>query len=145
MKKAGGRGGPPALPVEGDKRRKKLGDLGERLAREHLEQAGYRVIESNWRCEIGELDLVAWHADCLIFVEVRTRRGASTGGPEASLTLTKRNRLQHLSEAYLVSHPELSDSAGQWPSCRVDLVAIEFDSSGRLTRLEIRQNVVEGS
>ena len=63
-----------------------LGNLGERLAAGKLTEMGYRVICTNWRCEIGELDIVAWHGDCLAFIEVRTRRGGRAGTPEESIT-----------------------------------------------------------
>ena len=127
----------------GKNERKKLGDLGERLALARLETLGYRIVETNWRCEIGELDIVAWHGQCLIFIEVRTRRGGRAGSPEDSITLTKQNRLIHLSEVYLQTHPALSDSHGEWPPCRIDLAAVEFDDVGRLVRLQIRSNIVE--
>ena len=129
----------------GDKRRKQLGDLGERLAAGKLAELGYRLIETNWRCEIGELDAVAWHEKCLVFIEVRTRKGNGAGSPEESLTPIKQQRLLRLVEAYLEVHTEYWDARGQWPPCRIDLVAIEFDLGGRLTRLQVRQNVVEGS
>src|SRR5690348_12429273 len=97
-----------------DKRRKRLGDLGERLAAGKLAELGYNLIETNWRCEIGELDAVAWHEKCLVFIEVRTRRGNGAGSPEESLTSTKQQRLQRLVEAYLEVHTEFWDVRGQW-------------------------------
>jgi putative endonuclease len=127
----------------GDKRRKMLGDLGERLAAGKLEALGYKLIETNWRCEIGELDAVAWHEQCLVFIEVRTRRGNGAGSPEDSLTVVKQQRLQRLVEAYLDSHSALLDERGQFPPCRIDLAAVEFSVDGRLLRLQIRQNVIE--
>lgn len=126
-----------------NKRRKKLGDLGERLASARLTALGYDLIETNWRCEIGELDIVAWHGQCLTFIEVRTRRGSGAGTPEDSITITKRQRLQHLVEAYLQAHSHLLDPRGEWPPCRVDLAAVEFDQAGRLVRLQVRQNILD--
>ncbi len=126
------------------KGRKKLGDLGERLAVARLGELGYRVIETNWRCEFGELDAVAWDGPCLAFIEVRTRRGNRAGSPEDSLTPLKQHRLQNLVEAYLNSHSHLLNERTEPPPCRIDLAAIEFDSAGHLIRLEVRRNVVEG-
>ncbi len=122
--------------------RKKLGNLGERLAAGKLTEMGYRVVCTNWRCEIGELDIVAWHGECLVFIEVRTRRGKHAGSPEESITQTKRQRLQNLVEAYLFSHSELQDGIGQPPACRVDLAAVEFEPGGKLVRLDLIENII---
>ena len=122
--------------------RKTLGNLGELLAAGKLTEMGYRIISTNWRCEIGELDIVAWHGDCLTFVEVRTRRGGRAGTPEESITPVKRQRLQNLVEAYLISHTELQDGKGQPPPCRVDLAAVEFEPGGKLVRLDLIENII---
>jgi putative endonuclease len=103
---------------------------------------GYRIISTNWRCEIGELDIVAWHGDCLTFIEVRTRRGGRAGTPEESITPAKRQRLQNLVDAYLISHSELQDGKGQPPPCRVDLAAVEFEPGGKLVRLDLIENII---
>ena len=129
----------------GNKSRKNLGNFGEHLAASHLTQLGYTLIETNWRCAIGEVDIVAWHAQCLTFIEVRTRRGGGAGTPEDSITPTKQLRLQQLVEAYLQAHPALLDSQGEPPPCRIDLAAIEFDREGKLTRLQVRPNIIEGN
>jgi len=100
------------------------------------------VICTNWRCKIGELDIVAWHGECLVFIEVRTRRGGHAGTPEESITPAKRQRLQSLVEAYLFSHSELQDGRGQPPPCRVDLAAVEFEPGGKLVRLDLLQNII---
>ncbi|HEX2911135.1 MAG TPA: YraN family protein [Chloroflexia bacterium] len=125
--------------------RKKLGDLGERLSVAKLTELGYRVIETNWRCEIGELDVVAWHGECLTFIEVRTRKGGGAGTPEDSISPAKQQRLLSLAEAYLQANPGLYNTPNEYPPCRIDMAAVEFDAAGRLTRLQIRQNIVESS
>ena len=58
--------------------RRALGALGERLAAEHLERAGYRIVERNYRTRYGELDIVASGERCLVFCEVKT---SAPGGP----------------------------------------------------------------
>jgi putative endonuclease len=125
-----------------NKARKNLGNLGERLAAGKLTELGYRVICTNWRCEIGELDIVAWHGDCLTFIEVRTRRGLRAGTPEESITPAKRQRLQNLVEAFLYAHSELCDGSGQPPPCRIDLAAVEFEPGGKLVRLDVIENII---
>ena len=119
-------------------RRKLLGDLGERLAAQYLEKEGYLIRERNYRCPIGEIDLVATEGDCLVFVEVRTRRGKRFGSPEESMTLTKQQRLVDLAQSYLVERGE------EPPGWRIDLVAVEFSPRGVLERVELVRNAVVG-
>jgi putative endonuclease len=114
-----------------------LGNRGEELAARLLVQKGYRIVARNWRCRIGELDLVTEHSGCLVFVEVRTRRGESLGSAEESITTAKRMRLAALAESYV----QACDWPGDW---RIDVVAIELDALGRLIRLDHYENAVTG-
>ena len=116
--------------------RQKLGALGERLAKEHLERRGYTILETNYRSVTGELDLVALESGCLVFVEVRTRRGRAFGTPEDSVTPDKARRLVALAEEYAQSHPELPGDL------RIDLAAVELSERGNLIRIEIITNAV---
>lgn len=127
-----------------DKRKKSLGNFGEKITAERLYEYGYRLIETNWRCELGEVDIIAWHDKCLTFIEVRTRRGSSAGTPEESVTPAKQRRLVQLVEAYLQLHPDLQNAQGEFPPCRIDLAAVEFDTAGHLIRLQIRKNIIAG-
>lgn len=120
--------------------RQGLGDAGERLAQQVLGRHGYRIQEVNRSFDgLGELDIVAQDGDCLVFVEVRTRRGDSYGTPEDSLTPRKRSRLVSLANAWLEANGAESKP---W---RIDLVAVEMDRTGRLLRVEIVKNAVEDS
>ncbi len=116
--------------------RQNLGRWGEQMAAQHLETQGYEVIEHNWRCRRGEIDLVARAADVLVFVEVKTRRGRDYGTPEEAITRTKAKRLLQLGQQYLLEH-DLEEI--EW---RVDLVAVELDSQGKLIRCEHVPNIV---
>jgi putative endonuclease len=120
--------------------RQGLGAAGERLAVEHLRRRGYRILDTNWREPgLGELDIVAQDGDCLVGVEVRTRRGDLFGSPEESMTPRKQQRLASLVQAWLqANRPD--DPEPRW---RVDLVAVQMDSTGRLQRLEVIQDSVE--
>lgn len=117
--------------------RRGLGRKGERLAAQHLSAMGYQILTRNWRCEIGEVDLVALDGCCLVFVEVRTRRGRSLGTPEESITTRKRQRLWELAWTYVVAHGWTGDS-------RIDVVAIEMDRRGNVLRIEHYENAVTG-
>ena len=117
--------------------RQGLGRRGEELAARQLEAKGYQIVAQNWRCETGELDLVAREGECLVLIEVRTRRGRSMGSPEESITAAKQARLIALGEAYV----QESDWAGDW---RIDVVAIEMDRRGRVLRVDHYENAVTG-
>ena len=117
--------------------RKKLGQWGESVAATHLEAKGYEIVERNWRCSRGEIDLVARAGQALIFVEVKTRRGRAMGSPEEGLTPKKGQKLMTLAQIYVADHQLDVD----W---RVDLVAVELDRSGKLLRCEHIPNAVLG-
>lgn len=123
--------------IPGDPRRG-LGARGEHIAVEHLSSLGFRIIDTNWRCSEGEVDIIAYDDQVLAFVEVRTRRGMRGPRPEQSLTRAKQERLIRLGRSYLDQH-DLGEV--QW---RIDFVAIEMDSRGVLVRVELTKNAVSG-
>ncbi len=105
--------------------RVRLGRQGEKLARRHLEQAGYRILDANYRCPWGEIDLVAQDGPELVFVEVRTRRAAEYGTPQESITAEKRQHLQAAALDYLQKRrPEPAQSEIPW---RIDLISVRLD------------------
>lgn len=79
---------------------KTLGSLGETIAARFLEQQGYKILQENWRCALGEIDLVAQDQDTLVFVEVKSRTNAEFGPPELSVTPAKQRKLIRLALAY---------------------------------------------
>jgi putative endonuclease len=98
--------------------RQGLGRLGEQLAVDELSRRGYRIQHRNWRCQAGEVDIVAEHEGWLVFVEVRTRRGRAMGAPEASITAPKRERMVRVAQTFLAEYePDEVD----W---RIDVVAV---------------------
>ena len=109
--------------------RRELGAFGERVAAAHLEAKGYRIRARNFRCREGEIDIVAEDGDCLVFVEVRTRRGDAFGTPAESVTAAKERRLLTVAQAYLQEHPDVP------PNQRIDVVAVEL-SRGRLLAVQ---------
>ncbi|MGE4157563.1 MAG: YraN family protein [Planctomycetota bacterium] len=82
-----------------------LGDHGENLAAEHLQQSGVEILERNWRCSLGEIDLVGRHGDCLVFVEVKTRRHMEAGHPLEAITARKMRQVIRCAKAWLQDHP----------------------------------------
>lgn len=118
--------------------RRALGSTGERLAAQFLADQGYRLLEQNWRFgREGEIDLVAVDGDCLVIVEVRTRRGRAFGTPEESITGRKQSRLAALTQAYVAA----SDWTGP---VRIDVVGVQLSQQGRLLAINHLQNVVGG-
>lgn len=113
-----------------------LGKAGEAAALRELKARGYEILESNYRVREGEVDLVARDGDEYVFVEVKARRGRAYGIPEEAVTGVKQARLATVARSYL---EQLGEPDAEW---RIDVVAIEQDGRGRITRLEVLRNVV---
>ena len=118
-------------------KRKETGDLGEKLARQFLKKKGYRIIETNYRCRMGEIDIVATHKGSLVLVEVRTKCNPVYGSPEESITKEKALHMERTAEYYRQEHPR---APTDW---RIDLIAVELDPFGKLLRLEQLESVLE--
>ena len=101
-------------------RRRQTGRRGEEIAAAYLVEKGYKVVQRNWTCPSGELDLIMEDGDTLVFVEVRTRRGNRFGTAEESVTPAKQARLIELSGAYL---QEMTPAHPAW---RIDVVAVQL-------------------
>ncbi len=119
--------------------RKQLGHWGESVAATYLQAQGYHIVARNWRCSLGEIDLVAQAGELLVFVEVKTRRGEQMGSPEEGITPHKSRKLIETAQQYLWKNGLNEDT--EW---RVDLVAVELDTSGKLLRCDHVPNVVLG-
>jgi putative endonuclease len=117
-------------------KRRETGILGEKLACEFLGNNGYQIIERNFRCPRGEADIVARHRDNLVFVEVRTKTGRQFGSPEESITPAKMEHMRNVAAYYWQNHTDLPQS---W---RIDVIAIEMDRRGHVSRIELIENAV---
>jgi putative endonuclease len=117
---------PPRQPTE----QQRLGRLGEDRALDHLIGQGLTLVERNFLCKVGEIDLIMKDRGGLVFVEVRRRAAAGFGGAAASVTPAKRRRLINAAQYYLLRHPDP-------PPCRFDLVAIDDET------LSWMQNILE--
>lgn len=96
----------------------KLGPKGEDYALRLLQQRGHRLLERNFRCPQGELDLVTWHHDTLVFVEVRARAEHPHRHPAETVTPAKRRRMVRAATWYLTKRLK----QGRPPACRFDVV-----------------------
>jgi putative endonuclease len=95
-----------------------LGARGEDLAAAALTAAGLLIIDRNWRCAQGEIDIVAVDGNETVFVEVKTRSSVLFGHPLEAITAQKLARLRRLAAAWCEAHP------GSWDRIRVDAVAV---------------------
>lgn len=101
-----------------------LGRRGEALAAEHLESRGLTVVERNWRCPQGEIDLVARDGSELVFVEVKTRSSEAFGHPLEAITVQKLARLRRLAAVWCEAHP------GNHDRIRIDAIAVVAPAGG---------------
>jgi putative endonuclease len=82
-----------------------IGAYGERIAADRLVAAGMTILDRNWRCPDGEIDLIARDGDVLVFCEVKTRRGVTLGDPVEAVTPAKAARLRRLAALWMREHP----------------------------------------
>ena len=112
-----------------------LGRLGEDLARKRLKDLGYRILETNYRCPLGEIDLIARDGDTLVFVEIKTRRNQPSGLAKEAVHKRKQAQLSKAALAYM-KHKNL------WGSkARFDVVAIGMSDGKK--EVEIIQDAFE--
>lgn len=83
---------------------KELGEKGEKAAIRYLTNKGYEVVDVNWKCKLGEIDVVALDVDTVVFVEVKTRKSIKTGLPEDAVDAKKRKKYESLAACYLKDH-----------------------------------------
>lgn len=104
-----------------------LGSWGEVLAANHVKQAGWAILDRNWRIRGGELDIVAFDPErnAIVAIEVKTRRTRSAGVPEESVTYAKLQRLRGLLLSWLVQRGSFA------AQITVDVIAVNVDETGR--------------
>ena len=104
-----------------------VGQYGEDLAARYLAEAGFAILERNWRCELGEIDIVARDGNALVVCEVKTRRGLAYGSPLESVTYRKLATLRQLLGRWLQEH-DLRP-----PEVRIDVIGILFPRGAQPT------------
>jgi len=103
--------------------RQRAGSAAEDLAARYLERQGLAIVDRNWRCRAGEIDLVARDGATLVFVEVRLRTSAAFGGAAASVDAPKQRRILQAARLYLAGRPDTP--------CRCDVVVLDrLDPAG---------------
>jgi len=108
---------------------KSTGKEGEKIAADFLKKKGYRIIDKNFRCPLGEIDIVAREKGAIIFIEVKTRKSSELGYPEQAVGVRKQKKMSQLAIWYLQKKKIIDTSA------RFDVVAITMHSSGNEIKL----------
>ncbi len=104
--------------------KKELGKKGEEVAVQFLKKKGYRIIERNYTCRLGEMDVIAKEKDTFAFIEVKTRTTTTFGPPQLAVDLSKQNQLSKVALHFL-KEKRLEDV-----KARFDVVAILFGPKG---------------
>jgi len=113
---------------------REIGVIGEDIAAGILKERGYVILERNFRCRYGEIDVVARIEDTVIFVEVKTRRNRRCGFPEESVDYRKQKKLRLLAEYYLAKNRNLPRIL------RFDVYAIRLDETNRPESVRVLEN-----
>ncbi len=121
--------------------RRRNGQLGERIAEEHLTHRGYSIVARNFRTRYGELDLIAADERALVFCEVKTRVAGTRAGPDGPLDAIgqrKRDRLRRMAAQWLTE--TASTERPHPPNLRFDAIGVMLGPNGRLLALEHLEN-----
>jgi putative endonuclease len=116
-------------------RQQKFGEKGEEIAVRHLKKRGYKIIETNYRTKLGEIDIIAQDKDTIVFAEVKTRRSVQFGNPKQAVTIRKQKKISMVALYYLKATGQSSARA------RFDVVAVI--SNRDKPQVEIIKNAFE--
>jgi putative endonuclease len=109
-----------------------LGREGEQAAADYLTERGFRILDRNWRCADGEIDIVAVERHSLVVCEVKTRSGTRYGTPLEAVGRAKRNRLRRLAVLWLTAH------GARFDQIRIDVLGLLYEGSGGFTIEHVR-------
>ena len=112
-----------------------LGELGERLALKKIRRLGYKCLARNYRCPLGEIDLIAKDGDCLVFIEIKTRKGRSSGYAKEAVDQRKMRQISKVALAYMKAHNCVDVKS------RFDVVAVNI--MGEREEIEVIPNAFE--
>jgi putative endonuclease len=117
--------------------RKEIGFEGEQIAAKYLKRKGYKIIQKNYRCKLGEIDIIAEQNKTIIFVEVRTKHTEKLGLPQYSVNSAKMGQISKAALWY-IKEKKITDQA-----CRFDVIAITFPSKSDEPKIEHIENAFE--
>ena len=114
-----------------------IAKIGETFAADHLKAHGYEILAHNYRFQRGEIDLIAQHGNCIVFVEVKTRRSLKYGFPQHAVTKQKQRQISKIALAYLQTQ-DIHDAP-----CRFDVIAIHLSPQFDVLSLEQIENAFD--
>ena len=117
------------------KERLELGRLGEQIALKRIKKLGYKAVHQNYRCPLGEIDLIAKDKNTLVFIEIKTRRGMSVGYVKEAVNAKKRQQISKVALAYMKSNECCEAKA------RFDVVAVSL--GGGKPQIEVIKDAFE--
>ena len=100
---------------------RKVGEAQETRTVIELEKLGYKILQKNFRCRIGEIDIIALHKGYLVFIEVKYRKNSRTGYAAEAVTWKKQQTISRVADYYIRTH------CRKIPSCRFDVAAFDGD------------------
>ncbi|MCX7784622.1 MAG: YraN family protein [candidate division WOR-3 bacterium] len=115
-----------------DAKMKELGKKGESLAEKYLEKQGFKILAKNYRCPLGEIDIIAKEQDTIVFIEVKTRHSDFIAEPFESVGRKKQMKLRNLAEHYLAEK--------DWENCEIRFDVLSIVSSDRDEKIEHIKN-----
>lgn len=101
---------------------RRIGGAQEARAMLELERLGYKILEKNFRCRIGEIDMIALHKGYLVFIEVKYRKNSKAGFAAEAVTWKKQQTISRVADYYIRTHCK------KIPSCRFDVVALDGEA-----------------
>lgn len=116
----------------------KKGKVGEEIAAQHLHKKGFKILEQNFSTRFGELDLICVDKNILVFVEVKLKVGEEYGTPEEMVSPWKLSQVQRTAQSFLLQNQDLQI---QYPSHRIDVVAIVVNKNKEVERINHYENV----
>jgi putative endonuclease len=123
---------PPGRPLKD-----RVGHAGEAAALAYLKEQGFRILARDWRCRIGQIDIVAEDGETLVVIEVKARRGAGFGTPAEAVDERKQRKLRMLLEVYRGQMHRLKQP------CRIDVIGLLMDADLKVTSVEHIRNAVQ--
>ena len=106
-----------------------FGKRGEIIAENYLKEKGYKILETNYKNKIGEIDIIAKDGDCLVFVEVKTRLTSQFGDPLEAIDLRKQYKIRQVATGYLMQKRQLN------AKCRFDAIGIIGDGADNIRHI----------
>ena len=101
---------------------RRIGGAQEARAMLELERLGYKILEKNFRCRIGEIDMIALHKGYLVFIEVKYRKNSKAGFAAEAVTWKKQQTISRVADYYIRTHCK------KIPSCRFDVAALDGEA-----------------